>query len=107
MGSEALDILDRLVGILRSGGPWAVAAIFILMWWRADRYARSLASELKDLAVANIEGSVENRMTLEALKDGIEAVENTQSDVKTTLERINGALNGILAWKEKRLPPPK
>jgi len=66
-----MDMLNQLVDVLRDGEAYATIAVFIIVWWRSDHYARRMAIENRNFAVEMIKNNVESRHTLEALSKGL------------------------------------
>lgn len=104
MGVEVLDILDRLVDILRSGGPWAVAAIFILMWWRKDSEVKSLQRGVTDLATSQVETNVKTERTLISVGDAMRGLADHVDGMEKLLDKILW-LKQLKEGDLKQLPP--
>lgn len=92
--------LRDLVDTLRTGGPYAVAGIFILMWGWEKREVKAIRKESMKLALSQVETNVKTERSivtvgtaLNGLADHIQAVERT--------------LNKILTIKQLKLMPPR
>lgn len=95
-----LSLLQQLVDILRDGGPYAVAGIFILMWGWEKREVKAIRKESMKLALSQVETNVKTERSvvtvghaLNGLADHIHAVEAT--------------LTKILTIRQLKMAPPR
>lgn len=82
--------------ILQEGGPYAVSAIFIMLWFFERRENRILRKEATTLAVTQVENNVKTEMTLISLKEAL-------SGVSYELDSLKGEFQRICTMKESLL----
>jgi len=88
MNQTFIGVLKELVGILRDGGPYAVSAVFLMLWFFERRENRILRKEGTGLAVAQVENNVKTEMTLTSLKEALSGVKHKLEELKTEFQRI-------------------
>ncbi|MDY0002200.1 MAG: hypothetical protein RBU30_12955 [Polyangia bacterium] len=80
-----MDALTTLVEVLKTGGPYALSAIFVLVWWaeRKDRQAKE----------DDLHAAYDRTVTL--VRQSTRAVEQMQAAVsalKDAIQSMNGRL---------------
>lgn len=66
-----MDAFKILVETLKTGGPYAITAIFVFFYLRERAYAQKLNADILSMAVKSTEAAVTTTATLNALKDMI------------------------------------
>ena len=64
-----LSLLAQFIDVLRTGGPWAMLAIMLLMYWAKDRELRKLYLRVIDMATVQAGLAAKTQMTIGSLKD--------------------------------------
>lgn len=101
---DVLDNFERFVLILKTGGPYAVSALFFLLWYRSDRRYEKTMQDLKDIAVAKIENDVKTERTLEAGNKAMTGVRDELDTLDGKVIQLGHVLEKILLLKSKHLP---
>lgn len=107
MSTPGVNEFREFVDILKTGGGWAVAALFFLMWLRADRRFARAWKDLKDIAVAKVESDVKTERTLEAGNQAMGGVKSRLDEVSDKIADFTNVLRQILLLKTKRLEDGK
>ena len=95
-----LSLLKELVDVLRDGGPYAVTAIFILMWWRKDVEVKGIRKESAQMAVEQVATNVKTERSIVTVGQALNGLADHVQSVERTLTKI-------LTIKQLKLMPPR
>jgi len=95
-----LSLLKELVDVLREGGPYAVTAIFILMWWRKDVEVKGIRKESAKFALEQVATNVKTERSLVTVGQALNGLADHVQSVERTLTKI-------LTIKQLKLMSPR
>jgi hypothetical protein len=85
---EPMDEFKFIVGLVREGGPIALALAFAWLWWRADNERRDAQKQIYDLAISGTKA--------------MHAVESALAALRTSNESALAALRSAVGRGQRR-----
>jgi hypothetical protein len=69
-----MEAVNQLIEVLKAGGPYAMAAIFIVGWWLERRDRQEKESYLRTLYEKTVSLAVETKVTVEKMQGAVTAL---------------------------------
>ena len=69
-----MDTLTGLIEALKAGGPYAMAAIFILTWWLERKDRQEKETHLRAVYEKTVTLAVETKVTVEKMQGAVTAL---------------------------------
>ncbi len=79
-----MDSLTTLIGALKAGGPYAMAAILIVGWWLERDDRREKEAHLRAVYEKTVSLAVETQVTVEKMHSAVTALTDA---IRTLSER--------------------
>lgn len=100
---DGIKAFEDLVEVLKVGGGYAGWALFLILWWRADKRYVAAMSDLKDIALAKLENDVKTEETLKANAKGLDGIGHRLESLGEKHGVIKSVLEKILLIKSSKL----